>query len=97
MKEIKINGDTVSPEAVTDAIKEVTYTKLGKKITVCHITLVNGYELIGMSGVVNPDNYNAEIGNPIAYKKAEDKVWEHLGTILQNQNAAYAEWKDRNN
>lgn len=84
-KKIQIKGSSVTPEEVQDAILKVETVKLGQKITVCHLTLVDGHEVIGMSGVVDPDKYNAEIGGKIAKQRAEDKVWSHMGSILQDR------------
>ena len=36
---IKIAGNRVTSQEVDDAIKNVTYTKIGEKITIAHITL----------------------------------------------------------
>jgi hypothetical protein len=90
MEAIKIKGDKVDPSEVENAIEAVSYTKLGKKIMVCHMTLSNGHEVIGMAGVVNPDLFNQEIGEKVSHDKAMDKVWEHLGGLLQNQIAEKA-------
>lgn len=85
MNKIKISGDRVTPQEVEEAIAEVKHVKIGKKITVCHLTLKDGHEVIGMSGVVNPENFDAEIGNRVAYDKALDSVWKHMGSILQDR------------
>lgn len=82
---IEIKGNSVTPEEVQNAIKKEEFVKLGKKITVCHLTLVDGHELIGMSGVVDPSKYDYEIGTKIAKLKALDEVWRHMGSILQDR------------
>lgn len=95
MREITILGDKVSPQDVDNAIKEVTYQRMGKKLLVCHILLVNGHEVLGYSGVVNPENYDENIGKPIAFNNAKNEVWKHLGSILQNRMAADCYVKSR--
>lgn len=75
----------VTPRDVENSIVKEEYVKLGKKILVCHLTLINGFEVIGKSGVVDPENFDMEIGKPIARSNAENEVWFHLGSILQNQ------------
>lgn len=85
MEAIVIEGDKVTPNDVENAIEAVSYTKLGKKIMVCHVTLTNGHEIIGMAGVVNPDLFDTEIGERISYENATGEVWKHLGGLLQNQ------------
>lgn len=85
MKQIEIKGDKVDPQEVEDAIAETTYVKLGKKIVVCHITLEDGFEVIGKAGVVNPDLFNQEMGEKVALQNAMNRVWEHMGSILQDR------------
>ena len=82
---LEIVGDHVTPEEVVNAIEKATYSKMGKKVTVCHLTLKNGHEVIGMSACVNPDNYDKEIGEKIALKNATEEVWSHMGSILQDR------------
>lgn len=84
MRQIKLKGKSVTLQDVENSIVVESYIKQGKKITVCHLTLTDGFEVVGISGVVNPDNYNSEIGNKIARDKALDRVWQHLGSILQH-------------
>jgi len=88
MKPITIKGNTVTQQEVENAIMHEAYIKQGKKITVCHLTLVDGFEVVGTAGVVDPDNYDPKIGNKIAKEKALDKVWQHMGSILQNKLAS---------
>lgn len=82
---IELKGPFVSLEDVQKAISSVRYIKLGKKIVVCHITLTNGFEVIGKAGVVDPKNFNMEIGSRVAKENALNEVWGHLGSILQNK------------
>ena len=82
---IQIAGNHVTKEEVDGAIKDVIYAKLGKKITVCHLTLWDGFEVIGYAGVVDEKLFNEEIGNSIALANAKDRVWQHMGSILQDR------------
>jgi hypothetical protein len=87
LQPIVIAGDRVTFEEVSASIVETKYIRAGK-ITVCHLTLKDGYEVIGTAGVVNPANFDMNTGQGIAYNKALDKVWQHLGSILQTQMAS---------
>jgi len=82
---LEIKRTHVTPEEVTNAIASATYVKLGKKVTVCHLTLKNGHEVIGMSACVDPENYKQDIGEQIALKNATEEVWKHMGSILQDR------------
>ena len=84
MSKIIIKDNKVTPQDVEDSIVKEEYTKLGTKMTACVLTLVNGYEVVGLAGVVDPKTYDIKIGGPIARGNALDKVWDHLSSILQN-------------
>ena len=82
---LEIKGNSVTLEEVENAIKEVEYVTLGRKVTVCHLTLKNGHEVIGMSACVDPNNFNENIGRKIAFEDATKEVWKHMGSILQDR------------
>lgn len=82
---IKIAGTKVTSQEVDDAIKDITYTRLGQKIVVAHIILQDGFEVIGKAGVVNSEEFDMEIGKKYALENAKQRVWEHMGSILQDR------------
>lgn len=75
----------LTPADIDAAIKSVEYSKMGEKTSVCLVTLVNGYELIGVSSCVDPANFDPQIGNDLALKKAKDQIWMLEGYVLQNK------------
>lgn len=70
-------------EEVEAAISTVEFLKVGKKTTVCIMTLHNGFEIIASSSCVAPENYEQNIGEAIARERATEKIWELLGFSLQ--------------
>lgn len=54
--------------------------------TICNILLDNGYSVRGESACVNPENYNQEIGEKIAYDQAFGKLWPLFGFLLAEKN-----------
>lgn len=64
-------------------IQTIEYMRIGQKTTVCLITMANGFEVVGTSACVDPNEYNAEIGERLAKDKALDKVWELEGYRAQ--------------
>ena len=82
---IKIEGNSVTSQEVENAIKEVTYTKIGEKIVIAHVTLVDGFEVIGKAGVVDVSKFDMEIGSKFALQDAQSRIWEHMGSILQDR------------
>ena len=75
----------VNIEEVEKKIVSVQYTKMGRKMTVCLITVENGHEFIGQAGCVDPENYDLEIGSKWAYKDAFDKLVGAEAYLLQEK------------
>lgn len=82
----------VIPEQLNAKIKEVTFIR-HSLLTICVIDLVNGYSVVGKSGCVSPENYNAEIGEHYSFKDALDQVWPLEGYLLAE--GTYLQRKDR--
>lgn len=73
----------VTPEDITNCIDKIQYHVFdGTTVTVCCITMKNGFTVTGESACVDPENFNAQIGKDIAYKNAENKLWAFLGYEL---------------
>lgn len=53
-------------------------------LTVCCITLPNGFSVSGESGCADPKEFNAQIGQQIAFNQAFSKVWMFMGWDLAN-------------
>lgn len=79
----------VSDEAIERRIKEVSFHRLlGTTVTVCNITLDNGYSVRGEAACVDEKHYNVDIGQTLARKDAFSKLVPLFGFLL-------AEWKFR--
>lgn len=90
----------ITPEHIMGKIKSVHYLNVGeallavgeatsvnqseKLLTICVITLENGFTVTGESACASPENYNLEVGQNIAYKHAVDKIWMLEGYLLKN-------------
>ena len=51
-------------------------------LTICVLTVDNGFTVTGESACVKAENYNQEIGESIAYKNAFAKLWAFFGFLL---------------
>jgi hypothetical protein len=51
-------------------------------LTICILTLHNGWQLFAESACADPANYNKEIGERISYDNAVKKIWQLLGFAL---------------
>ena len=78
-----LNAPRLTPELIDSKIKEKSFYKLTERLTVCVVTLKNGFELIGESSCVSADNYNKEIGEKISFENARNKIWELEGYLLK--------------
>lgn len=61
----------------------------GARVTICEITLNNGFSVRGESACVNPENYREDIGRTIAYKNAFDRLWPLFGFLLAEDQHRY--------
>jgi hypothetical protein len=75
-------AERVTPEYMHSRISNVDFTKLTDTVTICNITLDNGYSVRGESACVKPENYNKEIGEKIAYENAFKQLWSLFGFLL---------------
>lgn len=65
-------------------IEKTDYVHQGT-LTICTITLRNGFQLVGTSACVSEATFNAEIGEKMAYEKAFEKLWELEGYLLKQR------------
>ena len=73
----------ISEGDVLGFMKQGYSLRLGKKTTVVLDTTITGFDTIGTSACVNPNNYDHAIGEGIARRDIKDKIWGHLGFVLQ--------------
>ena len=76
----------VTKEYMESRIKSADYHRIGETVTLCSITLDNGYSVRGESACVNPENYNKEIGEKISYDNAFRQLWALFGFLLAESN-----------
>lgn len=57
----------------------------GTMLTVCCLTLRNGFTVTGESACASPENFNAEIGQKIARENARNKIWALEGYLLRQR------------
>lgn len=90
--EIQAKGLTakrITPDMLDAEIAAEDYHVFpGSCLTVCCLTLKNGFTVTGESACASPENFNAEIGQKIARSNAREKLWPLLGFRLRDQLAA---------
>ena len=79
-----LNAPRLTPAMIDAAIaKEQYHVFDGSCLTVCCLTLQNGFTVTGESACASPANFNAELGQKIAREKARDKIWPLEGYLLR--------------
>lgn len=78
------SGVRVTKIMIERRITDVSYTVLpGTTVTICSITLDNGFSVRGESACVDPKNFNKDIGETHAYNAAFDKLWALFGFLIR--------------
>lgn len=90
--EIQAKGLTaprVTPEAIDATIVgEAFYVFPGTTLTICALTLQNGFQVTGESAAASPANFDADMGRKIARTNARNKIWALEGYLLRSKLAA---------
>lgn len=81
-----LNAPRLTP-ALIDAqiVAEQFHVFPGTTMTVCALTLKNGFQVVGESAAASPENFNAEIGQKIARENARNKIWALEGYLLRSK------------
>jgi len=88
----KLKAPRLTPEKIQAAITgEAFYVFPGTTLTVCCLTLRNGYQVTGESASASPENFDEEIGRKIARQNAQQKIWALEGYLLREKLAAVCE------
>ena len=69
----------VTTEAVGQSILAEQYHHfVGSTVTVCCLTLRNGFTIVGQSACVNPENFDSQLGRVLALDDAKQQVFTFL-------------------
>ena len=81
-----LNAPRLTPTMIDDCVKDIEYYIFPKtQLTVCCLTLQNGFTVTGESACASPENFNKEIGEAIAFRNAKDKIWALEGYLLKQK------------
>lgn len=76
-------GDILRKDDIKRFISNIENVKVGTKTTNTTLTCLTGFEVHGQAACVKPENFDLNVGANYAQIKAEDKIWEGLGFVLQ--------------
>ena len=81
-----LNAPRLKPEDIDNAISGAQYHVFeGSQLTVCCLTLQNGFTVTGESACASPENFDEAIGQSVAYKNAREKIWQLEGYLLKQR------------
>jgi hypothetical protein len=76
----------VTPERIDEVIEKEDYIHIeGSTVTLCVLTLKNGFTVIGESASASIEKYDLYMGKEIAYMKAKEKIWPLEGYLLRQK------------
>lgn len=81
-----LNAPRLTPDKIDATIvSEAFHVFPGTTMTVCALTLRNGFQVIGESAAASPSNFDEAIGKRIARDNARNKIWALEGYLLKDQ------------
>jgi hypothetical protein len=87
-EQIKARGLTaarVTPEQVDAAIASEEYQIFSGRLTICCLTLRNGFLVTGEASCVSAANFDEQLGRRIARRNAREKIWSLEGYLLKQR------------
>jgi hypothetical protein len=74
----------VTEDSIQNRIKYVDFLD-HYQLTICIITMENGFMVHGVSAPASPDNFDAEVGKRYAYDNAFKQLWQLEGYLLREK------------
>lgn len=79
----------VTIESMEAKVASAEYFR-SKTLTICILTVANGFTIVGKSACASPENYNQALGERYAYDDAFRQIWAFEGYLLREQLATAA-------
>lgn len=81
-----LNAPRLTPELISDAIRGKEFHVFESTcLTICCLTLHNGFTVTGESACASPENFDAETGQEVSFKNARNKIWQLEGYLLKQK------------
>ncbi len=85
-----LNAPRLNPAHIDGQIVAEQYHVFdGTVLTVCALTLKNGFQVVGKSAPASPANFDAELGKKIARDDARNQIWALEGYRLRSHLAGH--------
>lgn len=89
IEEKGLNAPRITPDDLDNTIVSEQYHVFpGTTLTVCALTLRNGFQVVGESACASPTNFDRDIGRKIARGNARNKIWALEGYRLRSELAS---------
>lgn len=84
-----LTAPRLNPTMIDETIVSEQYHVFsGTTLTVCALTLRNGFIVTGESAAASPANFDQGIGRKIARENARNKIWALEGYLLREKLAS---------
>lgn len=81
-----LNAPRLTPDHINaQIVSEAYHVFPGTTMTVCALTLKNGFQVVGESAAASPSNFDEGIGRKIARDNARNKIWALEGYLLRSK------------
>ena len=82
---------SLDEEKLESLVQRIYYHRVpDTTVTICAITLKNGFTVVGDSACIDPENFDYSIGEQVAYNNAFEKIWQLEGYRIKSQLAEKA-------
>ncbi len=86
IQENGLNAPRLTPQLIDETIVKKRFHVFEEScLTVCCLTLKNGFTVSGESACASPENFDADIGEKIAFENARNKIWALEGYLLKER------------
>ncbi len=86
-----LNALRLNPSHIDGQIAAEQYHVFdGTALTVCALTLKNGFQVVGKSALASPANFDAELSKKIARDDARNQIWMLEGYRLRSHLAGHS-------
>lgn len=81
------NANRVSIPTIKARIARIEYARpfAETTLTLCVITMLNGFTFVGKSACADTANFDAEVGELYAYEDAFKQIWSHEAYLIREK------------
>lgn len=80
-----LSAPRLTPDHIDAQILSEEYGVFAGRMTICVLTLRNGFLIAGESSSVSKENFNEYLGRKISRDNARSKIWALEGYLLREQ------------